>query len=304
VSSDDATDGSDVEGLVERVRQVAPRLADVLEATTRRRDVLAARLRVVLLLLRARCPLGAVLRRRWYVPGAVARLGARGLLRSWLATFPGVEAPSERRLRGHLQALESDLVLVRAPGDWIPTLPRGDGRRSRWPDTFHVLEDDDAAEFWSTTGAERLAAHPDARTNPTVWRAHFAEWRGRRPVQRTLWETVEALAARLSASGAGAVAQLVDLRHAEQLRQVALLPRDAPPHALLAGLEAAGCALRGRNRDLAQKDAGRLRGAAAVLSLVLRRGRCVRNGSGFLVAAWRRADPLELEAAVAQAAAG
>jgi hypothetical protein len=303
VSESDATDGSGEGPLVERVRALAPRLADVLEATTRRRDVLAARLRVVLLLLRARCPLGAVLRRRWYVPGAVARLGALGLLRAWRATFPGVEAPSERRLRGHLAALERDLVLVRSPGDWVPRLPSADGRRSRWPDTFHLLEDDDAAEFWSTVGAERLAAHPEARTNPSAWRAHFENWRGRRPVQRTLWESVEALAARLAADRPGAVAQLVDLRHAEQLRQVALLPRDAPPHALLAGLEAAGCALRGRHRDLAAKDGGRLRGAAAVLSLVLRRGRPVRNGSGFLVAAWRRADPVELEDAVAKAAA-
>lgn len=296
---DGAGDGTEDEGALAPLRQLAPRLVDVLEATTRRADVRATRARLLRVLLRARCPLDGVRQRPWYVPGAVARLGARGLARAWCATFPSVEPPSARRLRGHLAALERDLLLVRAPGDWLPRLGGTGGalRRYRWPDTFHVLESDAAAEFWATTGAGILAAHPEARTNPTAWRAHFADWRGRRPVQRELFAE---LARKLDVARPAVGASLVDLRHAEQLRRVAIAPASARPAELLAGLEAAGCALRGKNRELATRQPERLRGAAAVLCGVLRRGRPVKNGSGFLVAVWRRAPAEELAAALEQ----
>lgn len=287
---------------LEQLRAVAPRFADVLASSAPRRDVRDVRARLLLLLLRFRCPVEPRAAKRWYVPGAVARLGAGGLVRAWRGQWPRVAAPSERRLRDHVAAMERDLLLVRAPGEWLPRL-HSDGRRSRWPDTFHLLESDEAAEWWESTGGAILRAHPEARVNPTAWRALVGDWRRRRPQQRELFEGAGELVRRLDAARPPPKATPLDqLRRAEALKSVACA-RAATAAQLLAGLDVAGVPLRGRNRELAQRDPTRLRGAAAVLAGVLRRGRAIANHPGFLVSVWRRAPRDELDEALEELSA-
>jgi len=58
------------------------RLATVVQATSRRRDVREIRSKIVLLLLALRCPMFGTPAKPWYVKGAVARRGLEGLLRA------------------------------------------------------------------------------------------------------------------------------------------------------------------------------------------------------------------------------
>lgn len=150
------------------------RLATVVQAGSRRRDVRGIRSRILLLLLSLRCPRFGNPAKAWYVRGGVARLGISGLLRAWRGFF-GEEAPTERTIRSHLGALERFCAVVRVPGDWIPTAPGAP--RLRHPDTILVLEDEREAEWWAREGFPALDANPDARTNPSVWRRLFRNWR-------------------------------------------------------------------------------------------------------------------------------
>ena len=154
------------------------RLAQAVEACSRRRDVRERRSQIVLIVQAAACPLGCRARRPWYVPGAAARLGARGIARAWRVVW-GEEPPTVRTIRSHLGALERACVLVRAPGAWLPawTDPEHPERRPRYPDSFHLLEDDRAAEWWATIGRRRLEDAPRARQNPGIWARLFGAWR-------------------------------------------------------------------------------------------------------------------------------
>ncbi len=156
------------------------RLACVVEASSRRRDVRRFRSQVVLLLLAIACPPHVRPRRRWYVPGAVTRVGAEGLRRAWRG-FYGEEPKSLRTFRKHLADLEQALAIIRSPGDWLPILrdPEHPERRPRYSETFHVLESDAAALWWAGEGRELLEANPGTKANPDKWDAVFRDWRAR-----------------------------------------------------------------------------------------------------------------------------
>lgn len=158
----------------------APRLGNVVHATSRRRDVRETRARILLLLLEGGryCPPNGFKRRPWYVLGAVARCGAEWLASAWRGFF-GDDAPTVRSLLTHLGVLEKAAALVRSPGDWQPVWrdPEHPERRPRYPNTFHVLEDDDSAEWWAREGFFLLERFPETRSNPDAWRRIFGRWR-------------------------------------------------------------------------------------------------------------------------------
>jgi hypothetical protein len=283
------------------LERVAPRMHGTLVALPLRRDVRRVRAALLVLLLSARCPLDGVAQRSWYEPGAVVRLGCEGLRRLWEARWPAAPAPSLRRTRDHVNELERSLLLVRAPGERLPQLRVGDERSERvprWPDTFHLLESEEAATWWSEHGATLLALHPGARVNPAEWRRHFADWRKRRPRQQELFaELGRALCSERRGADGAALATIEDLRSARALELLA--KKSASVDQAIAALDRLGVVVRGKNRQALATDGLKVRGAMVALARALRAGRRVENRPGFLVAAWRRVDrrnvPRELE---------
>jgi hypothetical protein len=275
------------------LRATAPRLALVVEASTPRRDVRHTRASLLLLLLSLRCPLHGRPRRSWYVRGAVARLSPAALERAW-ESFHGEAPPCERTLRAHLRALEEHLAIIRAPGELVPTL-HDEAHRPRYPDTIHVLEEDRDARWWAAEGRALLERHPEVRRSAAAWRALFEGWREQaraeqlelfdtrsRPVRRHPSSGGEATPADRAAWG-GAVAGALELG----------------PLELLAVLARAGAPLSAKGQLEALRQPARLRQAAALYALALRRGDRIRSGSGWLVYALRRAKDAEGRAALA-----
>lgn len=253
------------------------RLATVVQAASRRRDVRELRARILGLLVALRCPRSGNPARSWYVPGGVARLGISGIVRAWRG-FYGEAAPTERTIRAHLGALERALALVRVPGDWIPTAPGAP--RLRHPDTILLLEDEAEAEFWAREGLPALERHPEARTNPSVWRRLFRSWRkdahdpqGRLPFPAPARRTIEDARPALPQEAAElrkALAGGDDLKVAEALRSIHALPD-------------------GRVLWTLVRQAGPFRRAAARLADELERRTRIRNRAGWIVWAFRAA---------------
>jgi hypothetical protein len=272
-------------------------LAGLVEAASRRRDVREVRARIVLLLFALRCPLGARPSKPWYVPGAVARLGAEGLLRAW-AGFYGEGAPCLRSMRSHLGALEQSGILQRSPGDWLPVRrnPAHRERRPRWPDTFHLLDGEAATEFWAGPGARLLEQHPAARHSPEVWRRLFAGWRTK-PVQHQL--AFEGVLARPKPPPPRAAANHGELEavRAAGVELARALRSAAGPFEVFGALAAAGAGLRGPGTFKAAAGWKRLRLAGAMLARALVRGDRVRNAGGWVWRAFACADAQELERA-------
>lgn len=270
-------------------------LAGLVEAASRRRDVRELRAQIVLLLLKLRCPLGARPGKSWYVPGAVARLGAEGLLRAWEGFF-GEEPPCLRSMRSHLGALEQSGILRRSPGDWMvwrdPAHPE---RRPRWPDTLHVLDGEDASEFWAGPGQKLLDLYPAAKSSPDVWRRLFGNWR---TAGAQLVLDFEAQGA-VAAPRARANAEEVPEQRERGIKLARALKRSHEPLAVLTALSECGVDLRGGAGFRAAGAPRRLRGAAAVLARALMRGDRIRNLSGWLWRVFEDGEPAELAAACA-----
>lgn len=284
---------------LDELARLAPRLAAVVESCSKRRDVRTARSRILVVLLEARCPRNVAPRRPWYVPGAVARMPIAVQRQAFRQRW-GEEPPSERRWRDHLRELERALAIVRAPGDPIPQLrpnPSGEPRAWRYPDTVHLLDDDADAEWWAAQGAFLVAQHPEVRVSAAAWRLHLGDWRERRPVQLELFALLDRVAARMDVRGNGPppVRSLDDGRAAAVLAAVAT--GEGPARDALERMAAAGVEVRGRMRPILLARPERLRGAAGLLALALRRQRPVRNRTGFIVSVWRSARDAELSAA-------
>jgi hypothetical protein len=258
-------------------------LTALVESASRRRDVRELRAQIVLLLLSLRCPLSGAPLKPWYVPGAVARLGAEGLLRAWRGYF-GEDPPCLRSMRSHLGALEQAGILQRGPGDWLPMRrdPAHPERRPRWPDTFHVLDGEAASEFWSGPGARLLELYPAARHSPDLWRKLFSGWRsGAR-------QHVLALEGLLGSpeSPPRAAANPEDLA-ASKARGVALgreLVRARSPLAVLEALGRAGANLKGAASFRAAGQWRRAQACGGLLARALARGDRIRNPAGWI---WR-----------------
>lgn len=233
----------------------------------------------MLLLLALRCPERGRPLRSWYIPGAVVRLGIAGIRRAWRGFF-GEPAPGERTLNRHVAVLERGAALVRAPGAWIPT-GRG-ARPARWPDTFHVLEDDRDSEWWAREGLELLEEHPEARTNPGSWGRTFRSWkrRAREPQGRLPFPPTRP-------------APTVDAESVvegpEAARRVLRGLASSEPLDLLAALRDVGAAPTGRVLTQVAARLEPLRAAAARLARELGRGTRIRNRAGWLVWAFRAA---------------
>ena len=274
------------------------RLANAVGAISRRADVVRLRSKLVLLLLRASCPLASTPRRPWYVPGGVARLGARGIMhlwRQWWAEPP----PTLRTVRSHLGELERGCILVRAPGDWCPVKrnPAHPERRPRYPDTFHLLEEDQAATWWAEVGHPILDHNPEARWNPGRWQLLFGTWR-RRATSRQGELFAEELAGVVEVPRrTDRVAPSVrSLRTAEAIADV-ITPGFSVFEILY--LHRDHCArVHGGNTMRLAMDPDGLRGAAAMLAIALRRGDRVRNRAAWLVRAWKHAPREEKARAV------
>lgn len=267
------------------------RLACVVRAVSRRRDARRRRARILLALLAMRPPPGARGWQRWYVPGAVARLGADGLRRVWHRLF-GEEPPSERAMRLHLKALEQARAIVRSPGDWMPGVTR-EGRPLRWPDTFHLLETDADADWWARVGHPRAAAHPRAAWDPRSWRRLFASWR----TEARQLELFPDERAPLPAAAEAAAAQTLSAPEAARPPDLADRLRAAARAGaaeVLTVMRAAGAPVLGRNGWALAAAPARTCGAAALLARALERGDRVRGLAAWLVAAARRAPGAEL----------
>jgi len=163
------------EELVELHRR-APRLADLVRQGSRRSDCRRVRARILLLLLERRAPRGRRLRRPWYVPGAVARVGAEGLRRIW----PDPHGPPTlRSMRSHLKALSDLGAILCSPGDWLPVTrdPLHPERRPRYPDTIHVIDRNSWAVWWARFRRYSPEVYRRARYSPDRWRQTFgADW--------------------------------------------------------------------------------------------------------------------------------
>lgn len=265
------------------------RLACVVRGVSRRRDARQRRARILLALLAMRPPPGARGWQRWYVPGAVARLGADGLRRVWRRLF-GQEPPSERAMRLHLKALEQAGAVVRSPGDWMPGVTR-EGRPLRWPDTFHLLETDADADWWARVGRERLASNPRAAWDPRSWRRLFSGWRTEArqldlfpdaaPAKAPVAEPAQTPSAREAARPPDLAARLLEASRAGVAE-------------VLGALRAVGAPVLGRNGWALAAAPARTCAAAALLSRALSRGDRVRDLAAWLVAAARRARGEEL----------
>lgn len=267
-----------------------PRIAAVLRATSSRRDVLATRSSIVLLVWRLRCPAQGRPRRSWYVPGAVTRQGAAGLRAAWRMRLES-EPPSEKTLRRHLAALERACVLVTSPGDWIPYRRPIPAQRPRYPDTVHLLDDERAATWWAEVGADRLEAHPECAHNPDAWAQRFGDWRGEAAAFERQPELPFPEGDPEPEPGSGELADELETLSREARRGLELLAR-------LGGL---GIGIRGRPALELAGNATRLRGAVAMLARALRRGDSVRSPAGWIVRAYRRADGSELATALRRA---
>lgn len=293
------------EGLsaVDRLARVAPRLANVVEATSRKRDVRDRRAKLLLLLLQLACPTTGNPRRRWYVPGAVARVGAEGIIRAWRG-FHGEEAPTLRTIRTHLGELEAALAIVASPGDWMPVARSSEHpeRRPRYPNTYHLLTSDAAAEWWEREGLAIAAARPATRSNPDEWRKSFARWRERAArMQREPMLPFDPPAGVPAAKGAGAASRRVAGRvedpaaQREQARRLerAAVAHVAQPLALLIAARDAGVHVQGTKAQLALvRDPRRFAGAVMLLARALARGDRVRNRAGWLMRAFEFAPEI------------
>jgi len=258
------------------------RLSTLVVATSRRRDVQRNRARILLLLLDLKCPLGGRPRALWYVPGAVARLGWRGLRDRWEDRF-GEAPPSERTIRSYLGILEAVCAIQRQPGDFLPVRRDliQDGKRPRYPDTLHVLESEDVSKWWAREGEALLRENPEARTNPRVWKSVFGDWRG--------------AARRPELPFDPPLRNVVPAPSPEKLvSNVLAASRARGPLARLSALSSAGLRLALPERLELARDPGRLAGAAALLWIALERGPRVRNPTGWLLRAFRSASIEEL----------
>jgi len=251
------------------------RLGLVVAQLSRRRDGRRALSQVILALLRLRCPPEERTTRSWYVPGAVSRLGARGLRRFWPQLWQE-PSPCLKTLRRHLRKLEGGCCIVCSPGDWLPS--RG-LRGGRYPDTIHLVDREVDAEWWAASGRLLLQQHPEVRHDPRRWRRVIGDWRHRRPVQGHLF--VEQLASSWSSEvPVRGDEEEAARRLATVVRQPAMLAEKTSALRALAG---AGCMLHGPKRDDVLRDRPRLAGAIALLSVALRRPRPPRDRAAFLV---------------------
>lgn len=286
----------------------SPRLANLVESISRRRDVRDLRARLLVLLLELRCPPSAHRpRRSWYVRGAVARLGLEALRRAW-RSLHSAEAPSSRTLRTHLGVLERVMAVVRQPGEYLASSrarglegAEGQAFRPRHADTLHVLEDERAADWWARNGAPALARAPAARRCALRWRKLFGlDWRSQvgAPEQRTLFERQD-----LERVPTGPREGLPDRpgcppAEAERVREE-ISAAGGEPLALLLALARAGARVLGRPSFELAGDPARLRGAAGLFARALLRGDVLRNRAAWLVRAFRHAPRAELSIAAA-----
>lgn len=277
----------------------APRLANAILATTRRRDVRERRSQLVLLLLALACPVGRRPLKSWYVPGGVARVGAEGIRRAWRAYW-GEDPPSLRTVRSYLGELEAAAVLVRSPGDWLPILraPEHPERRPRYPDTFHLLRSDATAEWWSGPGRLLLERNPATRCSPDAWRTVFQGWR-ERAGQGEL-ELVALIAAgepqptRGIGSRGKVAPELAEVQVEEAALITAAVRARRGPMVLLGALAEAGCHIHGGNAARLVATPELFEGAALLLARALRRGDRIRNQAGWLVRMAKHAPRAEL----------
>lgn len=262
---------------LDRLARRCHRLACVVEAGSRRRDVRELRSEILLLLLSIRCPVGTTPARPEYVPGAVVRLGAGGIQRAWWGYF-GRVAPVLRTIRQHLGDLELLGVLVRSPGDLIPGRldPRHPERRPRYADTFHLLEREEDAEWWRDVGWPRFEDHRDAEWNPAAWRKWFGRWReeSRRARSEPCLEFEPA-----------------PLPAQEEIRVdgIERAARADNPLEALALLRANGVHVHGTATFRLSQEPDRMRAAVQLLARALRRGDRVRNAAAWLVRAFYHA---------------
>jgi hypothetical protein len=273
------------------------RLSSVVRQLSPRRDACRTRAQILLSVLRLRCPFHGTPASSWYVPGAVARLGARGLHRSWPALWLE-PAPAVKTFKRHLRSLVDSCCLLVSPGDWLPS-------RSalqvdfwpRYPDTIHIVDTDEQAEWLAGPARFLELQFPKARTNPTVWWERFSRWRSCPPVQTLLFApSTESLRPaaddrRIQPSGSSVVA-------ASALERLVRNFRRLDQHQVEVSLLEAGVHLTGPNRRLLFGDPLRLMGAVAILAQALRRASPPRARAGFLVYAFRRARPGERDGAL------
>ena len=258
-----------------------------------RRDVLRRRAQILLLLLDMRCPRAARPYVSWYVPGAVARVGASGIVSRWEARWEE-EAPSERTIRRHLAALQAVGAIVTSPRDWKlgSRDPAPMGMRDRHRDTIHVLETDEETRWWASQGRARLAQREDAAWNPDAWWMLFREWRREAARWADAGELAE-LTVEQEAEESPCVTSRAKLEPEECARELkdAAFDDDLTAPELLAACERAGAPVHGKHCWVLASHPGRLRTAMAQLAEKLRRGGRLDNPSGWLVRTWKGLRP-------------
>lgn len=295
--ADAACERAAIDVLAERHR----RSANVVHAISRRRDTRELRARMMLLLLELECPRGVKPRKSWYVPGAVARLGADGIRRAWEGYF-GEEGPSTRTIRSHLKRLEEACLIAIAPGDWLPVRrdPDHPEFRPRHPQTFHVIHTDDEAEYWAGAGDELARAHPETRHNPTEWRRIFRDWRkaAASGSRQLLLPFVAPAAAEETTEPQGPLPPRTSPQEREQTcSKLMRAARARTAFEIQAELRDQGLHLHGRNSWRMAADPERLRTSIALLALAVARGDRIRSKVRWLAWAFEHAEPAELKIA-------
>lgn len=292
------------------LEQLSRRLANVVSAISRRRDVRDIRARLLLVLLARRCPERGRPQRPWYVPGAVARMSPDSIRRAWREMF-GEEPPVERSIRVHLATLEQACAIARQPGDWLPYLfPDEDpAKRPRYADTIHLLVDDRDAEWWAIEGAAILRAHPEVRRSPRAWRQQVGDWRRKaRERQLDLFPSlVRGVTAAMASTAKGGnphAPNAIAHRDPEAAKPIlAALRRKATPAELLATLGEVKARIEGPAAWHCLRRVERFRGACALLASALVRGDRIRSRAAWLMSALRSATSSELAAALERAGA-
>jgi len=200
--------------------------------------------------------------------------------------------------------LESAGVLVKSPGDWlpIPRDPKHPERRPTYAQTFHLLETDEVADWWAADGQKILKLHPNCKTNPDRFRMLLGDWRKRAAkgpsgvVQETLWDDSATISA---GDGAGSGSARSIEHRVDILREIVCRP-NVRPDEIVVSLDRAGLRLRGPNRLKVQRNAGRLRGVAAMAAIAISRGDKIRKPGGWIFRAFDIAPVEELAQAIAK----
>ena len=276
-----------------------PWVADQLEGVTSRQDALYIRAAILTQLHRGAAPnTTSPLQQPWYRPGAVARMGAKGVLRRWSKEF-GIP-PTVDTIQSHLKFLHDHCLIALGPGDWRPTRVAGSFVRARYPDTIYLLTNEEEAIWWAETGEARMRSNPKARTNPSEWERLFHNWRGEAigiaSGADTATEPLSAVFGPDPSDSPPLTPQGLETSDSTLTAAEAIAAKDLG--GLLGALKAKGVEYRGGSLMKIQKTPERLFGSVAMYLQAVEAGREVASTGGWIWTVFQNGSIAEMDEAV------